>query len=307
MTPRRSTPRTAFTLIELLVVIAIIAILIALLVPAVQKVREAAARTQCSNNLKQLSLATHAANDALRRLPPVANWFPGGPIYPSTSPLGTAQFHLLPYLEQQSVYSLAINVPLPDPKITPPPPDMRDSQNNPMIRVQQLAAFRCPSDDSPSASADFGPGNYSANFYVFGNNPGGGASIPRTFRDGTSNTVLFGERYNSCQMPSLDPKTGTPIIDPKTGQPAVIAGGGLWAHRSPEWGAYFTSLGMFQAQPIWNVQCDPTLLQTPHTSGMNVGLGDGSVRFVSSTLSLPTWQCAVLPADGLPMGQDWNN
>src|SRR4051794_13103514 len=93
--------RRAFTLIELLVVIAIIAVLIALLVPAVQKVREAAARAQCTNNVKQMALGVHNFHDSYKKLPPM--WGPGGQMPNTTGPL---HFFLLPYIEQASLYTL---------------------------------------------------------------------------------------------------------------------------------------------------------------------------------------------------------
>src|SRR5438093_1181852 len=110
---RKSTSRLAFTLIELLVVIAIIAILIALLVPAVQKVREAAARTQTHNNLKQITLAAHSCNDVYRKMPPATGWFGQDPAPNMCNVQGmvfmTVHIYLMPFYEQDNLYKSILN------------------------------------------------------------------------------------------------------------------------------------------------------------------------------------------------------
>src|SRR5262249_9348177 len=153
-------------LIELLVVIAIIAILIGLLVPAVQKVREAAARTQTLNNLKQLGLSIHNHNDSLGRLPPVY-----GTLGAYT---GSCLYFLLPFMEQDTLYNLS-------------------PTSDPALLTYVVKPYLAPSDGSAGGglnSSGQAVGNFGCNFQVFGPSSGsydGGAKIPATFADGTSN------------------------------------------------------------------------------------------------------------------------
>jgi prepilin-type N-terminal cleavage/methylation domain-containing protein len=240
MHPVRLSKRRAFTLIELLVVIAIIGILIGLLLPAVQKIREAAARMQCTNNLKQMVLATHNCNDTFGRLPPMAGTF-GGAYY---APLF---FHLLPFIEQANVANQARYLDLTggvtNPPLPPKPPywdtgyiwptwQSVNSASNTWLRQTQIKIYQCPSDPGigvQSQARDWLPGDssYAGNFQVFGGAANaniqpttangatlwdGQARIPTTFQDGQSNTILFAEKYSDCNNGTkLLPSTNTGI------------------------------------------------------------------------------------------------
>jgi prepilin-type N-terminal cleavage/methylation domain-containing protein/prepilin-type processing-associated H-X9-DG protein len=201
--PRR---RGAFTLIELLVVIAIIAILIGLLVPAVQKVRAAAARASCSNNLKQLGLACHNYESAFKKLPPGIADDTAGTNFGSQ---GSVLTIILPYLEQANVYNL-FNFAQ----------DVNSGATNDAARRQQVAEYICPADGA-SGGINYGTGVYGQNNYmanigttamlyssdmahigVFNiTTPVAGRETSKVrildITDGTSNTAMFSETVRS--------------------------------------------------------------------------------------------------------------
>jgi len=296
----------AFTLIELLVVIAIIAILIALLVPAVQKVREAAARTQCLNQLKQMSLATHAFNDTYKKLPPA--WSPdsgGGDLgsgyngFPGKR--GTLFYFILPYIEQAPLYNLSSDV-----------------STNATQKASVVPIYVCPADPTfPSNIQRYGYAStsYSCNLAVF--SPRGTGNLVTAMPDGTSNTATFAERYKDCA-----PSWGG-VTDPAWGiHPAFVGhawdtpafGYGEMGHgHDPDFTKPNSNLTTpppanampFQTAPAVSA-CDWYVTQGGHTGTMNVGLGDGSVRGVSSSISAVTWWQACNPKDGTPLGADWN-
>ena len=315
--------RHAFTLIGLLVVIAIIAILIALLVPAVQKVREAAGRTQSTNNLKQIGLATHAAQDARKMLPVAWNaWWmhvgqPGGnpagydpPVYegPWQTFNGdvTVFYHLLPFIDQEPAYLAGNGEQLFS---TP------GGQN---LWTLPLPVFISPLDPSPNkfynlqynwllgnAITPWAATSYVSNFQVFGAPTiaapssyasWGGTYRIETIRDGASNTIFYTEKLMLCGNAAFP------------GNNANLLYHGGWA--GGDLGPYFACLAApnakFQVMPT-QTNCDPTLPSAFTSSGVLVCMGDGSVHGVSSSVSAASWGAAVLPADGKIAADDFGS
>jgi prepilin-type N-terminal cleavage/methylation domain-containing protein len=329
-----------FTLIELLVVIAIIAILIGLLVPAVQKVREAAARIQSANNLKQMVLASHNCNDTTGKLPPSQGSFPNGndPNWGAAynpSHFGTVMYWLLPYIEQEPLYR------------SPEVNGGGSHQGNSWWISDTVKVYQAPGDPSLPASGQtwccgqngYGRGatSYAANWHVFRGGwaedwqVGGVSRIPASIPDGVSNTIFFAERYAVCGNSQLQPYgwTYAQHIWGEDGQNVGPQGEvynigtnftpAFWAHlpgagtgdgnsMSANWQGVLNYPWAYVQLPQFRpkiINCDPRRLQGFYANGIMVGMGDGSVKLVSSNVSQQTFGFAVDPADNGTLGADW--
>jgi prepilin-type N-terminal cleavage/methylation domain-containing protein len=260
--------RGAFTLIELLVVIAIIAILIGLLLPAVQKVRDAAARAQSQNNLKQLGLAINNIGGTYNNKVP-----PSYGTFPTNGPYGSLFDFVLPFIEQQNLYN----------QYNPGPSGYFGGLGgggvpNPIPAV--VKTFVAPADSTNNTNSTPGLTSYASNYLLFGST---GASLPASFIDGTSNTVIFMERYAQSNLSG----TATQHYWSSINNYVVV-----------------TPTSGFQVNVAPNAAVD-TVPQGCSTAAMMVGMGDGSVRPVTSGTSFYTWYLACCPNDGQPMPSDW--
>lgn len=270
--------RSAFTLLELLVVIAILAVLIGLLVPAVQKARQAAARIQGANRLKQMSLAVHNYSDA------------NSGTLPVTKQLETTHFVLLPFLDHGNYYA----------DVT--------SKQRPRNSNYVMQPYLSPADPSRGVViGDEGLASYGCNAQIFviyvTNNLT--PSITNFFQDGTSNTVAFSEHYAHCGkyqfhwIFGFNPGMLDKPDDPVVGRRASFADMGDVV-PNPDAPPSVT----FQVRPALS-ECDARVLQTPYAGGLHVGMADGSVRTVNPSVSPATFWAAITPAGGETLGNDW--
>lgn len=281
--------RRGFTLIEMLVVIAIMAILIALLVPAVQRVREAASRLMCSNNLKQQALAMHDYSTAYAGILPPANFQD-----PVTGAQGSTYFALLPYLDQGNLYTA----------------NVQNGQGYLGAGATVLAVFQCPSDVTLGNGMAGGEAlsSYSVNSCVFcpgniGANPG--SVTPYTMvniPDGVSNTIAFVE-----QIPN--PPNAPPGYNwwafPLTCPNGLEGGAPFWPPAPP----LIPPPYIVQFNPSLNPNdpnfCNPKAAAGFHPSLAMIAMMDGSARSVSSDVTQASWNAAVQPDDGQPVDLPW--
>jgi prepilin-type N-terminal cleavage/methylation domain-containing protein len=291
-----------FTLIELLVVIAIIAILIGLLLPAVQKVREAAARAKCSNNLKQLSLAcVNMADTYSGKLPPSIG------LYPTTVATnvgaegngdGGIFMHLLPFIEQNNLYKASFIA------AGAPGADDRNgfkgtyTQWSDPIKNAVVKTLVCPSDPTQD-EARKARASYGVNGLIFRHNYQwngvGLKTFPASISDGTSNTIFFTEKLAQCKDNKLPEER--------------------WDNYWPDWGPIISTTDLpyptgaaaiFQPTPRGvPADCQGVRASSPHTGGINAALGDGSVRFVANGVNPDTWWAAMTPDQGEILGNTW--
>jgi prepilin-type N-terminal cleavage/methylation domain-containing protein len=327
----RDRRRAAFTLIELLVVIAIIAVLIGLLLPAVQKVREAAARIKCQNNLKQIGVALHGYHDANNAFPP---GYVDGNNNPNSTPdndvgpgWGWAAY-LLPFVEQDNLYrridftrpvGTGVNAGVSQQSLTifqcPSDPYQQafpvydSSFTNPIATVAHgnyvgcagwLECFSAATGNVVSGAGDDGLGG------VYG--PGGRGVFWRNSRtriadvvDGLSNTILAGERSGNHA-----PATWTGAV-PGGRCPAWMAGQS--SPYSPPPGPAYDNADFGEALVLAHCNAthlpnadfpifDPDTFYSMHVGGANFLIGDGSVRFISSGVNPNTYQALSTIAGG---------
>ncbi|MCY2941976.1 MAG: DUF1559 domain-containing protein [Planctomycetota bacterium] len=364
--------KSGFTLIELLVVIAIIAVLIGLLLPAVQKVREAAARTTCVNQMKQLGLAVANYEGTYQKFPGLST---SSTMTTNPDKYSMSLFtQLLPFVEQEALQkqliagSAAPYILFNAPTVFAAPATAVVDYRNTVIKILLCPADQSPVDGTTMGTAlnatKFGGTSYVPNSEVFGNsNPAGTALVATTDRlsstynmgrltskDGTSNTAIFFEQYANCgsggingqnawvvpTYASTGPTGATPgMFAPaasgpniSVAYPLVQNNGQVTSQAYSAWAAattvtptglparpsITTEITNRYNHPFRNVtqnECVRVvggggIINPQHTGSSPISMGDGSVKAVSSGITITTWAFLINPSDGQALGSDFN-
>ena len=290
--------RRGFTLFQLLIVIAILANLLGLLLPAVQKVREAAARTQSQNNLRQIALATINYADTYQgMLPPGVddNNF-------------SAATRILPFIEQNNLYKLI---------------DLKksiDDEANAQARGIRITTFLTPLDPVATVKPEWGATNYLFNDQVVFHNSK--TKYPASITDGTSNTIVAGETLKGDSVTKatdvrrqyvLLKKEDLKAVGPNTGVKYFKANQNIAGDRCASWmdGRFLQGLFNSRLQPNDerpDVSCggvSGVSALRNYQKYVNVSMYDGSARTVAVGISKTTWQAAMTPSNGDILGADW--
>jgi hypothetical protein len=315
-------------------------------------VREAAARTQCANNFKQIGLAVHNFASTYNKVPPIGSWGPtfrnndfpaarcGGSLTSADNATGTWLLHILPYVEQQNLFnqfSALGNLNTPDPSTL-------YFQGYDLLIHTIVKLYLCPADGSnPSneqahSAGSYASTNYAGNVMVF--EPRGQGSILTSMPNGTSNTVMVAERIQACDVSIAlgFSSSGQAIIGPAWGwqfpdhgdgsqwpafgwwtdgwedlyygRPVGTPSGACLRTDYYDWSASYIPPNptgnpnyLFDVNAIIN-RCNIFVTNSVHPT-MPVGLGDGSVRFVSQGISKASWLAVCIPNSGIPPGPDW--
>ena len=329
----RFTHRRGFTLVELLVVIAIIGVLVALLLPAVQSARESARRSACMNKVKQLGLAYQNYSDSYRRVPRLhhgtgLNDAGGASLSGTSSKRGNAFWELMPFLEQESLYTLARG-------------DLYYGVS-PRPYTRSMAELVCSTDDRQrSYGTAWMYGNYAINFQVagrpeYGNNivgtscanagsasyvnddPGQSNLTPRTelgrlFTDGASKTLVFGEKYRHCRASNTGSGNSwghgawdmkfMPVFayGSRNGATAFADCGSASGHKPVGPESKPQPTGSTVSTEGTNT-CASSRTQAIHSDSMTAGFADGSVRMIATSIDGATWWALCTPNQGDVLG-----